>query len=258
MELWTTEHAKTVLPALVGMVLFGWLLNRILGKKDLQIRMIPFRILTCILLVTEVGKQALSLSRGYDLYHLPFHFCSLFIFAMPAMAFYRGKYRLQVNAVTTALCMAVLLLMLIYPNLIYSAGNIDAFFVDYFSFHTVFYHNLVMLALVLIFVLNLYTPQPGQGKYVVVFMAAFCLVASGMAQILKTNFANFYQCNIPVLETVRQSVQAALGRVMAQLFYVAIVAVLHILFTWMAYGLYGLAFKVIKIPKRQEKCEILK
>ncbi len=240
MELWTLEHATTVLPALAGMILLGVILNRFLGKKPLYIRMIPFQVVAVILFLIEVGKQALSFYEGYDLYHLPFHFCSLFIFMFPIMAFYRGKYRQKVNAVTTALCMAVLLLMLIYPNLIYSAGNIKEFFSDYFSFHTVFFHNLVMLEIVLIIALNLYTPQKGDWKAVGLFMVGFCAVSATLAQLLKTNFANFYQCNISILETVRQIVQGVLGETIAQIVYVLIVAILHILFTLMATYIFSL------------------
>ena len=240
MELWTEEHGKTVLPALALMMLSGIFFYRFMGNKDRKIRMLPIQILACVLLVIEIGKQVLSLRDGYDLYHLPFHFCSLFIFMMPLLAFYRGKYQQKVAAVTAALCMAVLLLMLIYPNLIYGAGNIQAFFKDYNSFHTVLFHNLVMLATVLILALKLYEPQKGDWKAVAWFMTGFCAVSASLAQILKTNFANFYRCNIPVLETVRQAVQNAVGAVFAQIMYVLIVALLQTLFTLMAFRLYCL------------------
>ena len=99
MQLWTLDHAKTLLPAVAVMLLIALGLRIWLGKKSLKVRMIPLQIATCVLLLLEVGKQVLSLQRGYDLYHLPFHYCSLFLFVMPVMAFYRGKYRQQVNAV---------------------------------------------------------------------------------------------------------------------------------------------------------------
>ena len=92
MELWTAEHAKTLLPAVAVMILIAGILRPVL-KKDEKIRMIPIQILTCVLLVMEVGKQVLSLVQGYDLYCLPFHFCSLFLYVMPVMSFYKGKYR---------------------------------------------------------------------------------------------------------------------------------------------------------------------
>ena len=67
MSLWTPEHAITLLPALVGMILLAVLLRKMLGNRDWKIRMIPVQILAVVLLLLEVGKQAVSLWRGYDL-----------------------------------------------------------------------------------------------------------------------------------------------------------------------------------------------
>ena len=86
MQLWTKEHALTLLPAIALMLIAAFFLRKWLINKPLKTRMIPFQILTVILLLLEVGKQGLSLYQGYDLYCLPFHYCSLFIFALPAMA----------------------------------------------------------------------------------------------------------------------------------------------------------------------------
>ena len=96
MQLWTPEHAKTLLPALAAMLAIAFVLRLTIGKKSLRIRMIPFQILACILFLIEIGKQVYSFRHGYDLYHIPLHFCSLFIFALPIMAFYRGKHKEKV------------------------------------------------------------------------------------------------------------------------------------------------------------------
>ena len=161
MELWTAEHAKTLLPALAVMLVLAWVLQRVIGNKSHKIRMIPIQVIACLLLLLELGKQAVSLAHGYDLYHLPFHFCSLFIFMLPLMAFYKGKHKQTVYAITASLCMAVCALMLIYPALIYSDGNIREFFTNYISFHTVAFHNLVMLSAILIPVLLIGVPMLG-------------------------------------------------------------------------------------------------
>ncbi len=231
MELWTAEHAITLLPSLAVMIIIGLLLRMLIGKKDVKIRIIPIQIIAILLVILEIGKQILSFQRGYDLYHIPLHFCSLFIFMLPAMAFYRGKRTQVVYAITSSLCTAVFCLMLIYPNLIYSAGNIEHFFDDYFDFHTVAFHNLVMLAFVLILALNLHIPvAKGEAKAVTLFMLGFCAIAASMAQILKTNFANFYSCNIPVLDALKNSIAPVLGSTLTQIIYVLIVALLHVLF----------------------------
>jgi len=246
MELWTPAHTRTLLPALGAMIVIAAILRMALGKKDLKIRMIPFQILTCVLLLLELGKQILSWQRGYDLYHLPFHFCSLFIFALPAMSFYRGKYRSIVSGVTAALCTSVLALMLIYPNLIYGAWNIEGFFEDFFDMHTVAYHNIVMLEAILILALNLHTPTSKKEPLAVVLATVgFCVVSASMAYILKTNYANYYTCNIPALEAVRLSILEKLGYVVTQLIYVAIVSALNIVFVLGFYWVYRLLRRLL-------------
>lgn len=254
MELWTAEHAKTLLPALAVMLVLAWVLQRVIGKKSHKIRMLPIQIIACLLVLLEIGKQAVSLAHGYDLYHLPFHFCSLFIFMLPIMAFYKGKHKQTVYAITASLCMAVCLLMLIYPALIYSDGNIREFFTNYISFHTVAFHNLVMLSAILIPVLKVHEPaKKGEGKAITLFMLCFCTVSAVMAQLLKTNFNNFYRCNIPPLETVRQIVENAWGSVPAMLLYVLIVTILDILFVLGAYRLYLLMRHISQKEKAYTK-----
>lgn len=259
MELWTLEHAKTILPATAVMIVIAVVLRITIGTKEIKTRMIPFQLLACVLVILEIGKQLLSLSRGYDLYHLPFHFCSLFIFALPLMSLYNGKHKHTVYGVTAALCTSVFLLMMIYPNLIYSAADITHFFDDYMSFHTVAFHNIVIFEFVLIIALRLHTPaEKGESKAVVIFTVCFCGTAAAMAQILKTNFANFYTCNIPLFESLRITLQGVLGEGLTQLLYVLVVSVLHVLFVFMSYWIYRfLRFTVSKadpMPEQTAAC----
>lgn len=241
MELWTPEHTRTLLPAFGAMLIVTFILRFWLRNKSHAIRMIPVQIIAVILIVLEIGKQATSLSRGYDLYCLPFHYCSLFVFALPVFAFYRGKNRQAVYGVVASLCCAMTLMMVVYPNLIYPAGSVTGYFKDYMCFHTVTFHNLVVLAFLLILALELQeTNAKKEGLWVTLSVLGFCLVAAIMAQLLKTNYANFYSCNIPVLEMVRATLREGIGYVLSQTVYVAIVAVVHILGTYGAYWLYRL------------------
>lgn len=228
MELWSTAHIKTLLPALVVMILLSIALRVCLGKKDIKIRMIPVQIIAVLLLVLEVGKQVVSFSRGYDLYHIPLHFCSLLLFTLPAMAFYTGKYAQQVRAVGTATCGAIFWLTAIYPCLIYSAGNIAGFFTNFLDAHTVIFHNLAMLAFLLIVALNLHAPaSKGEHKNIVLFLTAFCVIAAVMSQLLETNYAGFYHCNVPIVEQVRISLQPILGYWPTQLIYIVGLTAVH-------------------------------
>ena len=250
MGLWTPEHAATLLPAVVVMIVISLLLRKWLINKSFETRMIPVKVIAVLLLLLELGKQAVSISRGYDLYHLPFHFCSLFLFMMPAMAFYRGKHQEKVFAITTSLCASCTLLMLIYPRLIYSDGNIREFFQEYLSFHTVLFHNLVVFAFVLILSLDLpMSMGKGSVKAISIFMLVFSVVAAVMSQLLKTNYTNMYQCNIPVFEEIRLSLQPVLGYWVTQGLYVSILTCLHILFVLMCY-------RLIKLVLRRKKAAV--
>ena len=130
MELWTKTHAVTLLPAMVMMAGFAVVLHILLKNKPDKVRMIPFHVISAVLLGLEVMKQAVSVYRGYDLYHLPFHFCSLFIFVMPLMSLYQGKHRQAIRAIAAALCSSVFLMMAIYPSLIYSASDIENYLTE--------------------------------------------------------------------------------------------------------------------------------
>ena len=239
MELWTKEHFWQLIPTTIAMIIVALILNKFIGKKELKIRMIPFQILAALLFLSEIGKQVISFSRGYDLYHIPLHVCSLFIPLLPLMAFYNGKYKDGVRAIACAVTTALMLFMAIYPNLIYGSWNILNFFNDYFDFHTVFFHNVVIFEFILIVVLRLHHIEgKSYVKHTALFGAGFSIIAGSMSQILKTNYANFYTCNIGPVNDFVNSIKDALGYTLGQTIYVVILGLLHILFFVACYYLY--------------------
>ena len=253
MELWTKEHFLQLIPSVAVMLIIALILNKLIGKKPLKIRMIPFQIVAVILLLSEVGKQVISFSRGYDLYHIPLHVCSLFLLLLPAMAFYQGKDMDKVRTIACSVCVSLLLFMTIYPNIIYSAGNIKNFFANYFDFHTVFFHTGVIFELILIIVLRLHSVDPEKSyfKPMLVFSAGYSLIAATMAQLLKTNFSNFYSCNIGPIEAFVNSIKEAIGYAGAQAIYVSILFVLHVLFFLGSHYLYRAIDKLnVKLRKK--------
>ena len=251
MVLWTPTHVQTLLPAIIVMLVIAVVLRLTLGKKDRKIRMIPFQILACVLVLLEIGKQALSLYEGYDLYHLPFHFCSILIFLPVIMAFYRGKHEKTISCITTAVLAAVFILTAAYPDLIYSAQAVKEFTTNFFSFHTVAFHNVAMLLFVLVPALDLHEPEAkGEPKKVFLFILCYCVIAATMAHLLKTNYNNFYTCNIAPLETVRLAVETALGSTVAAVCYVVIVTIMDLSFVTGAYWFYRLIRKLLTKEKK--------
>ena len=71
-----------------------------------------------------------------------------------------------------------------------------------------------------------------------------------MAQLLQTNYNNFYSCNVPPLEDVRLAMQGALGYGLTQLIYVIIVTILDILFVQMSYWILRGVSKLLRSRKK--------
>ena len=259
MELWSAKHLETLPIAILIMLVVAIILRKFLINKPLKIRTIPFLVVSAILFILEIFKQVLSGIDGqYDLYHIPLHYCSILIFVpiFAALYTYFGKEekKNKVLGLATATTSATALLTVIYPCLIYSAGNIENYFKGFFDFHTVTFHNLVIFACILMVALNLHKPNFKQSKCLIfIFMVGFCLLSSSMAQILKTNFANFYVCNIAPLETIRQAVANALGYWPAQIMYILINSSLTISFTIGSYFVYYLFYNIFNNkPNKKE------
>ena len=238
MELWTPAHTRTLLPSIGVMLILCAALRLWLGKKPRRVRMIPLQVVAVMLIALEVVKQTCSLARGYDLYHIPLHFCSLFLFSIPLMAFYRGKHESAVRTVTTTLCGSATLLMAVYPALIYPAYDVESFFTNVMSFHTVTFHGLVFFAYLLILTLQLYGEHGKRElKITLATITVYSVVAAAAAQLLKTNFTNMYSCNVPPIEALRQTLIGAWGYLPAQLLYVTAVTAAHILFLGLVFAL---------------------
>ena len=246
MQLWTPEHIKTVIPATIAMIVVAIILRLTIGKKSEAVRFIPFQIVAVALFVLEIAKQAYQLSTGYDVYSLPFHFCSLFIFLPITMAFYRGKHDQKVRAITTMACAALFMFMMIYPDLIYGAGNILAVKTDLMSFHTVVFHNLAMFEFILIIALNLYTPNAKRDmKVLLIFFTVYCLFEAIMANVLDTNFNSMYYCAIPPIESLRLTLHGALGSFFGQTLYCLGVTIGDLLFVSLGYWIFRLIVLII-------------
>lgn len=247
MNLWTKEHALSLIPAILVMLIITIILRIFLIKKSLKVRMIPFQIITIILLTIEVGKQIYSIVHyGYDLYHIPLHFCSLFLFVMPFMSFYNGKYKEEARTVCCTTMTALLMFMLIYPDLIYSADNIKNFFKGYIDFHTVFFHNIVLFAFFIMIGLDLHKPTKNKKEVlaVTIFIVAYVLVASIMSQVIKVNFSNFYHCNVGPIASLIENLKASCGNVLIQTLYVVVLGILHVLFVLAMYYLFRLIIRI--------------
>ena len=250
MGLWTREHLITIFPTFAILLILAFLMRKLLIKKSYKIRMLPIKIISVILVIIEIGKQAYSISIGYNLFHIPLHFCSIFLYVLPLFAFYRGKWQESVRSVASAAMTALLIGMLAIPNVIYSANRIPTFFTDFLSFHTVFFHNLVIFALFLTLALDLHKPNGERGEvvFVTVFGAVYAVIAASASYLLQTNYSNFLNSSIGFVAYITESMTLAIGETATKIIYTSAIALLHILLLVVTYY----AYMALCIAK--EKC----
>ena len=247
MGLWTIQHFYQVVPSFLAFAVMAFIAAKTLGKCKPQLRYIPLQVISVVLLVLEVMKQINAVKGGsYDLYALPFHYCSLFLFLLPLHAFYHGKYSYITDTVALACLASLTLAMIFAPGLIYSRESVESFFVSFEGFHTVAFHNLVVLYFMLTVALRLCSFSPKRDmKIMAVFFTAYVIIAAIISYSLKVNFHNLYRCHIGFLDDVRASMVSALG-VFGTLIYVAAVLVLTVLFAYATYFLTRLLIQGIE------------
>ena len=254
MGLWTMTHLYQIAPTFLVLAILAIVTAKLLAKSKPSLKYLPLQIISVTLLILEVGKQINSgLGGSYNLYALPFHYCSLFLYLLPFHAFYHGKHSHITNAAAFTCLASLALDMLLMPAVIYSDGNIKNFFGSYGDFHTVFFHNLVVFYFMLTIALKLYDLRPKRDlKIVTVFLAIYVIIAAILSYSLKVNFHNLYHCNIGFIEDIRVAIVNKIG-IFGTLLYVSILFILTILFAYAAYFLARLVIKGIeKIGKKAE------
>ena len=251
MILWTKWHVITLIPAFVVMVIAALLLRKFLKNKEEKVQMIPIKIIAIILVVLEIAKQIYSIVRGYDLYHIPLHFCSLFIYLFSLFAFYNGKYKDFVRSFTITCGAMLFVFMAIYPELIVGGSDISKCFIEFLPTHATVFHYLALFAFVLMVVFKFYTPDAKRDfKTLFIGFGVYSLIAGSMANILKVNFNNFYECNIAPLRSLQVAIVDKLGWA-GQLLYVVVVAILIYLFAMLCYGLYRGFYAICSAIKKK-------
>ena len=254
MGLWTELHALTILPAFVVYIVIALIIARLVRGKSERVKYIPLQIITVMLLILEIIKQIVSVENGvYNLYSLPFHYCSLFLYLLPFHSFYKGNHRKIVNSAAFGCLASLFFFMLVMPAVVYSDGAISGLADNFMSFHTVVFHNLVCLYFLLVVAMKLYEFNRSLDlKVMAVFLAIYVVIATVLSHTLEVNFHNLYRCNLAIVEDIRLQIIEAIGWA-GQVIYVVVMFILTILFAYAAYFLTQLVLSLISRTARKIK-----
>lgn len=241
---WTKYHAYVVIPTFIISLLAAFFIGRALRNKDDKIKMLPIQIVTIVLLGLEVWKQVRGFIVGYDLYWIPLHFCSLFLYTLPLASFYKGKYKNEARVLASVVGACLFLFMAVYPAIIYpgeavpSALNYLLGKGGYFGdFHTVVFHSVAVFSFFLFVFLDVCDYSNKRNLLAVIFfMALYCVIVGPFSQIIKVNFNNFCHCNAPFIENVRVKLTASENWAwLGQTVYVIVISIGTILVPVIAY-----------------------
>jgi hypothetical protein len=245
MGLWTFEHFYAIVPAFIAFAGIAVLLGFLLKEKE-KTKIWILRGLAILIIILEILKQAISISRGYDLYHLPFHYCSLFLYLLPMHAFAFGKFKKYIDGITFTACTSLFLFFVIIPTILYPAGAITTYFTQFFNFHTVTFHHLVVLYLFLAIAFRSFKLSIKRDFPIcAIILSGYVIVATTLSYALDVNFQNLKKCNMPVIEeNIRIPLNEAIGW-FGQGLYVFVIFLGTTLFGFLSYYLISLFYKYV-------------
>lgn len=199
---WTKEE-KLVLPIALAIIVVISIITCFLTRKQNEtVRKIPLMIISATMLILEVAKQVINIQSGYSYWAIPLHFCSLFLYFFPLVSFFKGRVG-DFGKVMSLVC-STYFIVLFYFNPSSVIGNSSAnIFQSFGTFHTWFYHHLVILFFFIFVGSKLYKPKKVDFLYATLGILLYGAIAVPVAHALDTNFCNLLHSNIPFMETLR-------------------------------------------------------
>lgn len=251
MGLWTLTHFWGIIPAFIVFAGIAVLLGFLLKNRSDTVKIWILRSIAIIILVLEVLKQVISFSRGYDLYHLPFHYCSLFLYLLPLHSFASPKLKKYVDGITFMSCSSLFIFFLVVPTILYPESAITNYFKEFFDFHTVTFHHLVILYLFLAIAFKQFTLKVKRDFPIcAIILSAYVIVATILSYTLSVNFQNLRTCNLGAVENIRIAMNDAIGWA-GQAIYIFLIFIFTTLFGYFAYFLINLFYKNVMLRKQK-------
>jgi len=183
------------LPIMIGLSVgfYFWLRN-----KRLALKIIPFMVVVLLVVVLEIIKQIVGLSReSYSLFWLPFHICAGFTFFAPFAVFTKQKSRAGNIFWDLAIVFSLLGGIALYGDPEATVGAAPVFGSgNFMRYHSLFFHLLLAQFALLAIALRPHRPESRDMKWALVIFGVYVMFLALMANILDTNFAMFINNSI--------------------------------------------------------------
>lgn len=245
---WTKADLIVLPIALVLIVLLSILICFLTRNKSKLVKQIPLMTISVALLILEIVKQAIYIQRGYDLWAIPLHFCSLFLYFFPLASFFFGKVG-DFGKTMSFVCGA-LFLALFYINPDSVIGNACAnIFSSFLTFHTFIYHHFIILFFLIMLISKLYQPSKLDFLFAFLGVTLYAVFAIPVAHVLDVNFCSILTSVIPFMEELRLTA--------GQVFYTIILYLFGVCGGLFAVGLANLVSTCLRRQKEDKSFKII-
>ncbi len=236
-----SEYDKRVLPLVfLAILAVAVMLALLLRRRSERVRSIPTAVIAITLLFLEIVKQRWNYLGEFDLYCLPFHYCSLFLLLIPLAELCGARLSRIFRPISVCMAFIVSGAMYVFPYGI--IGNAcEVFGQNFYRTHTFIFHHLLVLYFLLTIALRLHEPRWRDALGVGIAGALYVAAAIPLSYELEVNYCNFLESVIPVMEefrlehgqtkyTVLLSVCLTFGAPLASLLYVGAYKLLSLCF----------------------------
>ena len=243
--MWTGSHFLLYAATFIIIAVVAFCVGKSLKDEEESIRMVPLKVVSVLLIIFETFKQIISLVKGYNLFHFPLHYCSLFLYLLPLFCFYNGKYKKAINSLTISTCMSLFLVMLIFPTSIYGVNVIQGFFEDYFDFQSVLFHFWVCLFFFLMISLRFIKFDFKEDiKWICIAIPLYLVIPAIASNLLDTNYHGMLYMIVDSIDSVRLSLIASIGG-LGQAIYCLMVIIVSTVFSLISYVLFYKVYNVV-------------
>ena len=249
-----SEADKTVLPfVFFVMIAAVAILAFVLRHRSERIRAIPTAIVAVSLIFIEIVKQRWNVLGEFDLFFLPFHYCSLFLVVIPLAELCGPRMSKIFRPIATCMAFMVSVGMYICPCGMMGKAT-EMFGTSFRETHGFIFHHLVLLYFLLVVAMRLMKPRWTDVLNVGLVGAIYCAIALPLAYKLQTNYCNFLDSVIPIVEELRLEY----GQVKYTVCVVAVLTVGAMLFSFVCIGSYALVGGLFKLCFRRKSKHGLK
>ena len=188
---------------LLGVTILLWLL---LHDASERVKNVPFIVITVLLIVGEVGKQALSIKQGYDFWNLPLHFCCTYFLWFSLAEFSFGKFRQTMQKIAFVATLYLCVGLYVAPRGILGSAC-ENVFGNYFTAHSFFFHHLVILYMMLSIAFKRFKPQKRDAWVWKICFTVYFTTAAICAYTFQENFFDILNSEpLPIFEPFRLAV----------------------------------------------------